>query len=475
MRRRRAFGATTALLLTMGLTATDALAQWAPQGREPFTTRVLTTGLENPWEITWGPDRQLWVTEKSSGRVTRVNPSDGSKSTVLTIPDNLATDKAQDGLLGLALDRRLLRGSPYLYVSSSYDGDPNPAVLDRRQKLTRYTYDREAKTAGRPLDLITGLPASNDHNSGRLKLGPDGKLYYTLGDLGGNQYKNFCTPIRSQELPTAAEVGARDFTKYQGKILRLNADGSIPSDNPTIGGVKSHIYTYGHRNPQGIVFGPDGKLYANEHGPKSDDEHNLIRAGKNYGWPRVLGFKDNKAYVYSNWSASSGVACSSLTYSDFRIPPSVPQQRESTFTEPFVDPIKTTFTVSSNFLFEDPKCAQAVEFFPCWPTLAPSSLDFYTVEDGVPGWENSLLTTGLKYGSLYRLKLSDDGRRVRGGPVSYWRTLNRYRDLAQNPDGKTFYVATDKSGLGGDRNRRPITTFENPGAILVFKYRGRSG
>ena len=145
-------------------------------------------------------------------------------------------------------------------------------------KIRRYTYVRGARRLTEPKNLITGMPASNDHNSGRLVLGPDRKLYYTIGDQGNNQFDNFCTPIRSQDLPTATQVAGRDWQTYQGKILRLNTDGSIPADNPTFGGVRSHVFSYGHRNAQGIVFGPGGLLYSVEHGPKSDDELNLIRA-----------------------------------------------------------------------------------------------------------------------------------------------------------------------------------------------------
>src|SRR3954469_18817856 len=75
-------------------------------------------------------------------------------------------------------------------------------------------------------------------------------------------------------------------------------DGSIPSDNPVIAGVRSHVYSYGHRNPQGLVFGPDGKLYESEHGPNTDDEINLIRAGGNYGWPYVAGYRDDQSYAF---------------------------------------------------------------------------------------------------------------------------------------------------------------------------------
>ena len=96
----------------------------------------------------------------------------------------------------------------------------------------------------------------------------------------------------------------------------MNLDGSIPADNPSINGVRSHIYTYGHRNPQGLEFGPNGLLYSSEHGPGTDDELNLIVAGSNYGWPHVAGYRDNRGYVYANWSQSKGVACAALKFQE---------------------------------------------------------------------------------------------------------------------------------------------------------------
>lgn len=125
--------------------------------------------------------------------------------------------------------------------------------------------------------------------SGRLVFGRDGKLILTVGDGGFNQRSLFCEPIRAQELPTAADVAVKNWQRYAGKILRINPDGSIPDDNPLFGAERSHVYTVGHRNAQGLVVAPGGKVYASEHGPSVDDELNLIQGGKNYGWPYVAG------------------------------------------------------------------------------------------------------------------------------------------------------------------------------------------
>src|SRR4051812_33822571 len=156
--------------------------------------RVVTTGLEGPWEITWGPDNYLWVTERIAKRVVRVNPDTGEKSTLLTLPE-VNQDVEQDGLLGLALHPRLLRGSDanFVYVYFTVDVDPGPGVL-RRGKIRRYTYDQKAGKLQSPLDLISGIPVHNDHVSGRLAFGPDNKLYLSVGDQGSNFGRNACNP-----------------------------------------------------------------------------------------------------------------------------------------------------------------------------------------------------------------------------------------------------------------------------------------
>jgi glucose/arabinose dehydrogenase len=143
---------------------------------DSFSLRVLTSELDNPWEITWGPDDHLWVTERVSKKITRVSVADGSRSTAVTISE-VFQNHGQDGLLGLALHSGLLRGNgnDYVYVAYTYDADAGPQ-LDRRGKIRRYTYDANTKTLQNPVDLITGLPAGTDHVAFRLAFGPDQKL-----------------------------------------------------------------------------------------------------------------------------------------------------------------------------------------------------------------------------------------------------------------------------------------------------------
>lgn len=438
---------------------------------EELSTRVLATGLQNPFEITWGPDDHLWVTERTGKRVTRIGSS-GVKTTAATIDEVLVTPGTQDGLLGMALHPELLKGTgnDYVFLAYTYDADPDPDVVDRRTKIARFTYWAAAEALVDRVDLLRGLPGSNDHNSGRLVFGPDAKLYYTIGDQGHNQFANFCLPIRAQELPSPEEVAAADYSSYQGKVLRLNQDGSIPADNPVLAGARSHIYSYGHRNAQGLAFAPNGLLYLAEHGPKSDDEVNLIEAGKNYGWPHIAGFQDDQAYTYANWSASVDPPCSELEFSDFEIPPSVPRQAESAFSHPDLrEPEKTFYTVPTGFDFRDPECAESGLYFLCWPTIAPSSAHVYAgYPDAIPQLRRSLLLTSLKLGTLYRARLGPDLRPLPGAAEALLTTVNRYRDVAVHPSGQRLFVATDSQGLVlGPEG--PTGELENPGSILEVR------
>jgi PQQ-dependent dehydrogenase (s-GDH family) len=421
----------------------------------------------------------LWVTERTGKRVTRIDPTTGQRTVAITIPE-VSAPGSQDGLLGMALHPDLLKGSDYVYVAYTYvdqSKGPVAAVADPRSpyryqysKIVRLSYDKAKGTLSNPVDLITGMPSGNDHVSGRLKIGPDRKLYFTIGDRGHDQLGNFCLPIEAQRLPTQEEIDRKNYVAYVGKSLRLNLDGSIPGDNPKLAGIVSHVYTYGHRNMQGIDFGPDGTLYASEQGPKSDDEVNILKAGSNYGWPHVAGLQDGKSYEYARWAEAS-TPCAQLTFSDLAIHPSVPREPESAFTKPFVSPIATMFTVPTGYSFHDPVC-KGVDFI-CWPTVAASSIEFYASKGkGIPGWDNVLLVTTLKRGSLYVLPLTADRQGAAGHFSRYFQSENRYRDTAVNPDGKTIYIATDPGGLVEALAGGAARTMQNPGAILAFTYEG---
>ena len=429
-------------------------------GPESFVSRVVATGLGSPWEVTWGPDGFLWVTERVGKRVVRINPATGSQSVAVTI-DDVSQTMAQDGLLGMALHPDLLKGGnrDYVYVAYTYDGDPGSGVL-LRMKVRRYTYDRRTETLSGPVDILTGLPHGTDHGAGRLVFGPDGKLYLSRGDHGNNFLANYCNVNHAQDLPTAAQVQAADWTLYQGKILRINPDGSIPDDNPVINGVRSHIYSFGHRNPQGLTFTPDGRLFDSEHGESIDDEVNLVLPGRNYGWPFIAGYQDDQSYTFANWSASAPEPCASLQFNVLSPPPSVPRRKESAFQlRDFMPPVKTFFTVPNGYDFRALGNA----------TAAPAGLDVYT-SPAIPGWRNSLLLTTMISGVVFRMPLGNDARNPVGAPVAYFKTVNRYRDIAVAPDGIHFYLATDPDGRTVGPGGALTRELANPDAILEFTY-----
>ena len=451
------------------LTPTQSNAREQLLKQEGFSVHVLARNLSAPFNLLYGPDGKLWVTERVGKDIIRIDPMNGTKLSSTLVP-NVHQSAPQDGLLGMTFDPNY-NNTHHIYVAYTYDANPSDQ-LERRTKITRFTYNPATHTISEPMDLISGLSGSTDHNSGRMTFGPDGKLYYTIGDQGKNQLALFCLNDLAEHLPTAQQVAAKDWSTYEGKVLRMNPDGSIPNDNPVINGVKSHIYTYGHRNAQGLTVGPNGHLYISEHGDNSDDEINLLQAGGNYGWPYVSGYKDNKAYQYYNWSAAEN--CEQLKFNDIApAPPGVPVKNESDFNAPnFVPPLQTFYTVEGgyNFTEHSRSCGKLVSL--CYPTVAPSSLRLYK-SNVIPGWENNLLMTTLKAGRIFKIALNENGTALAQKPVELFRSENRYRDIAFGPDGRTVYVITDMAGPVQAIKEGPITpapALWSPGALIMFRY-----
>ena len=480
--------AVASILVTSVALSGPAYGQDGPEtvlrGTKQFRKSVIVSGMAGPWEITWGPDNKIWVTERTGKRVTRVDPVSGERTVAATI-NEVSAPGGQDGLLGMALHPDLLkgRGSDFVWVAYTYVDEarsPHRFVTDVKSpyrylyaKVVRFTYNKADGKLSSPVDVIAGLPAGNDHVAGRLKFGPDKKLYLTLGDQGNNQLGNVCRPVEAQRLPTQKEMDQRDFVSYQGKSLRIDLDGSVPKDNPKLDGVVSHVFTYGHRNPQGLDFAADGTLYSSEHGPKTDDEVNVLKRGSNYGWPNVAGLKDGKAHEYARWAEAS-TPCAQLRFSDLAIHPSVPREPESAFTKPFTNPIATMFTVATGFDFQDPAC-KGINYI-CWPTTGVSSVEHYQSKSkAIPGWDRVLFMTTLKRGSLYVLPLKGDGQSAAGYMSRYFQSRqsgNRFRDTAVSPDGKTIYIATDPNGLTEAAGGGTTSKMEDSGAILAFTYTG---
>ena len=454
-----------------------------------FDLDTVATQLGFPWEITQGPDDSLWITEARGYRVVRVSKgrtnADRARAPqqVLKIPlasslvsfgRNVGT-WPQGGMEGLVIHPEFMSdpAKRWVYLAYVYSGTcpsspSSPCYFRSKIVRCRFYFSSDA---GNPTSLpkrdtlvildtlISNLPGSNDHNSGRLAMGPvkEGpdntyKLYFTIGDMGAGQFNNAGRTNHAQNRDTC-----------EGKILRLNTEpdgdgvpGSaihdydrwrqwIPNDNPflhSVNGLRTPVYSYGHRNAQGLAWGNTAgtwRLYSSEHGDKSDDEINIIEAGRNYGWPRIAGYADNN-YTTSDNSTNG------YTKNDQLASVTITSETGSLASMPdFQEPAFSFFpwngarieTINTGNIFT-------------WPTIAPSGLEYYGVGT-IPGWQHSLLVPSLKYG-LFRLKLNPAGDGILDysglTAVDTFPLLHgwRVRDLALSDDGGTIWAVIDSSG-----------------------------
>jgi glucose/arabinose dehydrogenase len=224
---------------------------------------VVAGGLEAPWALAFAPDGRLFVTERP-GRLRVVRDGRLERAPVATLP---VVARGESGLMGLALAPDFAR-SGRLYVC--YTARAGRGTVNR---LVRYAL-RDGRLGDEHV-VLDGMRAYAIHDGCRVKIGPDGKLWATMGDAG--------QPALAQE---------RD--SRNGKILRLNLDGSVPDDNPFRG---SPVFSYGHRNPQGLAWSAGGRLVEDEHGPVHHDEINAILPGRNYGWPEAVGIAHAAGFV----------------------------------------------------------------------------------------------------------------------------------------------------------------------------------
>jgi glucose/arabinose dehydrogenase len=255
----------------------------APQpvaATEPLRPRVvetLTKGLRAPWGLVLLPDGSVLISLRDSGEIVRV--ADGARTSVGKVDGAVAG--GEGGLMGIA-------------IGPDFDTDPAiyayfTALTDNRLVKIPYRDNR----LGSPVVILSGIRKAIYHDGGRIAFGPDGKLYLGTGDA-------------------SSPDTAQDKDSLNGKILRMNPDGSVPSDNPISG---SLVYSMGHRNVQGLDWDTDGNLWSAEFGQKAWDELNLIQPGANYGWPKVegkggeeQGFVDPVAVWRTDDASPSGIA-----------------------------------------------------------------------------------------------------------------------------------------------------------------------
>ncbi len=363
-----------------------------PVGATTVTASALAANFDTIWEMVWGPDNFIWVTERA-GRISRVNAATGQVVPLLTIPD--VTESNESGLLGMALHPDFAT-NPYVYVVYNY---LETGVL--KEKLVRFTYSAGANTLTAPLVLLGNITATTNHSGSRLLILQDRTLLMTTGDA-----------LQTSE--------AQKTTSLNGKILRLNLDGTIPADNPIAG---NRLYTFGHRNPQGLVQLPNGRVYSSEHGPNNDDEINKIEAGRNYGWPNVEGLCNLPAEM--TFCAANNVR------------------------EPL-----TTWT----------------------PTIAPAGLTYYD-HPAIPGWRGSLLLAVLKDHKLTQLTLDAAGLTI-PARTDFLTGFGRLRAVCVSPQGRVYVGTSNRDGRGSpaatdDRilvleNRAYVATATRPATGFSF-------
>jgi glucose/arabinose dehydrogenase len=229
------------------------------------TLSTVATGLDVPWGLAFLPNGAAIVAERETGRVLRLARGGGSITPLITLPEVNTGGTAEGGLLGLAVSPDYATdGLLFAYFTTDSDN-----------RIVSFTADGGTASV---TPILTGLRQGNIHNGGRIGFGPDGKLYAGVGETG--------------------ERGlAQDLSSNNGKILRIDKDGRVPSDNPFPG---SPVWSYGHRNVQGLAWDSSGRLWSSEFGQDRFDEVNLIEKGKNYGWPIVEGVGDTDGGKYTN-------------------------------------------------------------------------------------------------------------------------------------------------------------------------------
>ncbi|MFC1434405.1 sorbosone dehydrogenase family protein [Streptacidiphilus sp. N1-3] len=244
----------------------------APAAKGAVTvTGTVATGINVPWGLALLPDRSLLVSSRDTYGIHRVDHATGATTLAGTVPDVVSNKDAggEAGLLGIALSPRYATDRlVYAYYSTGSDN-----------RIARMTYD-PGKAAGHqlgtPQAVLSGIPLGVHHNGGRIAFGPDGMLYAGTGETGNTAL-------------------SQDLGSLGGKILRMTPDGKPPpAGNPFAGSV---VYSYGHRNVQGLAWDPQGRLWASEFGDREADELNLILPGRNYGWPATQGRTSNPKYT----------------------------------------------------------------------------------------------------------------------------------------------------------------------------------
>ncbi len=338
-----------------------------PETQRNYTIETVVPDLNNPWGMTWLPDGSMLITEKSGELIHFKN---GTKTEIKNVPEVYV--RGQGGLLDIALHPNYKQNGWIYITHSSDEGEGNGG----NTKLIRAQLNGDQLTNIESLYKATPNSKRGQHFGSRIEFDDNQFLYFSVGDRGNR------------------DVNPQDITIDGGKVYRLNDDGTIPTDNPFVSTphAKSAIYSFGHRNPQGMAKHPEtGKIWVHEHGPQGGDEINVIQKGRNFGWP-VISYGIN----YSG----------------------------------------TTFTEETS----RPGMEQPVYYWV--PSIAPCGMDFVK-GDRYPEWKGHLLVGSLKFNYVELLKF--DGER----PISREKIaedIGRVRNVKMSPDNY-IYIAIEGQGV----------------------------
>ena len=341
------------LILFLLIPATTFAEQYPDLG---VKIETVADNLTIPWSIDWLPDGTAIFTERN-GNLRIIQDGELLEEPLLT----LRVGSVEGGMLGVTVDPNYSENG-FIYLYYTYN-----EFISTSNKVVRYHLDGTELIENKI--LMEGIPGGPFHDGGRIQFGPDGKLYITTGDAGNSDF-------------------AQDLNSLAGKILRINSDGTIPEDNPF---EDSPVYTFGHRNPQGIDWDKFGNLVATEHGPSgwrgnAHDEINVIIPGKNYGWPHVIG--------------------------------------------------NETFEGAQNPILHTGD-----------DTWAPSGAEFYD-GDKIPQWNGKYFVATLRGSHLHMIDFDLQNNKVISHEKLFQDEYGRLRDVQTGPDGYLYILTSNQDGRG---------------------------
>lgn len=355
------------LVLVCGLIGFTSCAQDKNPVNNDHGYEMVVSELTIPWGFVFLPDGSMLINEKE-GKM--IHFKEGNKTEVQGLPE--VYNRGQGGLLDIALHPDYKNNGWIYFTFASSEGEGKGG----NTALMRAKLDDNSLTNKELLYKATPNTTKGQHFGSRIVFDNDGYLYFTIGERGDR------------------DVNPQDITRDGGKVYRLNDDGAIPSDNPFLNepNAKKAIYSYGHRNPQGMVLHPEtGEIWTHEHGPRGGDEINIIKKGANFGWPVI----------------SYGINYNGTTLTD---------------------------------LTEKEGMEQPLHYWD--PSIAPSGMAFIT-SDVYPDWKGDLMIGSLKFNYMDKLVL-ENGKVVK--EERFLDGLGRVRSINQGPDGY-IYVGIENLGI----------------------------